>query len=80
MQLQRRLPMHEAGAAGNRSGIVDLSFAMALFIVNDALVKLVSESLPGLQLIFIRGTFACMLMLALCAATGAFKPDGALGH
>ena len=72
--------MHEAGAAGNRSGIVDLSFAMALFIVNDALVKLVSESLPGLQLIFIRGTFACMLMLALCAATGAFKPDGALGH
>lgn len=72
--------MHEAGPAGNRSGIIDLSFAMALFIVNDALVKLVSESLPGLQLIFIRGLFACLLMLALCAATRAFKPDSTHGQ
>ncbi len=63
----------------NRAGIIDLSFAMALFIANDALVKLVSESLPGLQLIFIRGLFACLLMLAVCAATGAFKPDAIHG-
>lgn len=68
-----------ATAAGNRAGIIDLSMAMALFIVNDALVKLVSESLPGLQLIFIRGLFACLLMLALCAASGAFKSDALQG-
>ena len=53
---------------------------MGLFIVNDALVKLVSESLPGLQLIFIRGVFACLFMLAVCAATGAFKPDAIHGR
>ena len=69
-----------AAAAGNRAGIIDLSFAMALFIANDALVKLVSESLPGLQLIFIRGLFASLLMLALGAATGAFKPDAIHGQ
>ena len=69
-----------SSAAGNRGGIIDLSFAMALFITNDALVKVVSESMPGLQLIFIRGLFACLLMLALCTATGAFKPDALYGQ
>ena len=53
---------------------------MGLFIANDALVKLVSESLPGLQLIFIRGVFACLLMLAVCAATGAFTADAIHGR
>ena len=65
----------------NRRGIIDMSGAMALFIANDALVKLVSASLPSLQLIFIRGVFASILMLLVCQAMGAFKratPQGAL--
>jgi drug/metabolite transporter (DMT)-like permease len=65
----------------NRRGIIDMSGAMALFIANDALVKLVSASLPSLQLIFLRGVSASILMLGVCQAMGAFKratPGGAL--
>jgi drug/metabolite transporter (DMT)-like permease len=68
-------------SADNRRGIADMSAAMALFIANDALVKLVSASLPSLQLIFIRGAFASVLMLCVCHAMGALKrdaPNGAL--
>lgn len=59
--------------AQNRRGIIDMSGAMALFIANDALVKLVSASLPSLQLIFLRGVAACVLMLAVCQVMGVFK-------
>ena len=41
--------------------------AMALFLVNDTLVKLASASLPTGQLIFIRGAFACVWLLGMCA-------------
>ena len=66
-------------AATNRRGIVAMSIGMAFFIGNDALAKLASESLPGNQVIFIRGLFASLLMLAVCAAMGAFKRDTATG-
>ena len=61
----------------NRRGIIGMSIAMGLFITNDALVKLVSASLPGPQLICIRGLFASALMLVVCQSLGAFKrnPD-----
>jgi drug/metabolite transporter (DMT)-like permease len=59
--------------ADNRRGIIDMSIGMALFIGNDALAKLVSESLPGPQLIFIRGLFACLLMVVVCRALGVFQ-------
>ncbi|MBK8070780.1 MAG: DMT family transporter [Ramlibacter sp.] len=67
-------------AAANRRGIIAMSVAMAFFIVNDTLVKFVSQSLPAAQLIFLRGLFATLLMLGICAATGALRrgPDGAL--
>ena len=45
-------------AAANRRGIIAMTGAMASFVVNDALVKYVSQSLGGAQLIFIRGMFA----------------------
>ncbi len=66
-------------SADNRRGIIDMSVAMALFIANDALVKLVSASLPSLQLIFIRGAFASVLMLLVCHATGALRRDTQTG-
>jgi drug/metabolite transporter (DMT)-like permease len=56
--------------ATNRRGILAMSAAMASFVVNDAIVKFVSESLPGPQLIFIRGVFASLLVLAICQASG----------
>jgi drug/metabolite transporter (DMT)-like permease len=45
--------------------------AMACFIVNDALVKVASASMPAAQLIFVRGLMATLLVLAVARATGA---------
>lgn len=49
-------------------------FAMASFVTNDALVKYVSESLPAAQLIFIRGLFSIVLLLAVSQAMGLLRP------
>ncbi len=46
---------------------------MGCFIVNDTLVKVVSETLPSAQLIFLRGLFATVLLLAVAGATGAWR-------
>ena len=61
--------------ADNRRGIVSLSIGMSFFIGNDALAKLASETLPGPQAIFIRGVFASILMVVVCAAMGAFRRE-----
>ncbi len=61
---------HSAQSAANRRGIVAMMGAMASFVVNDALVKYVSQSLPGAQLIFIRGLFATVLLVAIAHAMG----------
>lgn len=44
--------------------------AMACFVINDALVKYVSQSLPAGQLIFLRGLMASSLVLLVGKATG----------
>ena len=63
----------------NRRGIIAMSLGMASFVVNDSLVKHVSESLPSGQLIFVRGLFACLLLLAVSAVLGAWRaPEGGL--
>ena len=56
----------------NRRGIVAMSLAMTGFVSNDALVKHASESLPSMQLIFIRGLFATALLLVMAKALGAW--------
>lgn len=45
--------------------------AMACFVINDAMVKYVSQSLPAAQLIFLRGLMASALVLVLAHALGA---------
>ena len=60
-------------AAANRRGIIAMTGAMASFVVNDALVKYVSQSLPGAQLIFIRGAFATFLLLGIAHWMGLLK-------
>lgn len=57
--------------AANRRGILCMSAAMACFVTNDALVKYVSQSLPSAQLIFLRGVFASVLVLAAARLLGA---------
>ena len=59
--------------ADNRRGILAMSLAMALFIANDALVKQVSATLPGPQLIFIRGLMATGLIAIMAQAMGHLK-------
>jgi drug/metabolite transporter (DMT)-like permease len=48
-----------------------MAAGMASFVSNDALVKFVSQSLPAAQLIFLRGVFATLLLLAISHALGA---------
>ena len=62
-----------AALAANRRGIIAMSVAMASFIVNDTLIKYVSEGLPGTQSIFVRGLFATVMVLAVSQALGALK-------
>lgn len=57
-------------AQTNRRGIRLMVLAMASFVVNDALVKFVSQSLPAGQLIFLRGLVATVLVLAFMRFTG----------
>jgi drug/metabolite transporter (DMT)-like permease len=45
--------------------------AMGCFVVNDALVKYASQTMPAAQLIFLRGIMASLLVLALVRATGS---------
>jgi drug/metabolite transporter (DMT)-like permease len=44
--------------------------AMAGFVVNDAIVKHVSEGMPSAQLIFLRGMLASLLVLGMACALG----------
>lgn len=57
-----------------------MSAAMFFFILNDALVKHVSQSLPAGQLIFIRGLIAVVLVLAVARALGAPVRWAQIGH
>ncbi|MGV3571310.1 MAG: DMT family transporter [Ramlibacter sp.] len=63
----------DALRAANRRGILAMCGAMASFVINDSMVKVVSESLPAAQLIFVRGAFATLLLLAVVAALGAAR-------
>jgi len=59
------LPEH----ANLRSGIL-MMLAMASFVSNDTLVKLVGPSLPVGEIVFVRGLFSVSLIAGLCIAQG----------
>ncbi|MBL8381510.1 MAG: DMT family transporter [Burkholderiales bacterium] len=58
-------------AAANRHGILCMSGAMALFIVNDAFIKYVSASLPAAQMIFVRSVLVTLIVFGAARALGA---------
>ncbi|MBV1866151.1 MAG: DMT family transporter [Rhodobacteraceae bacterium] len=64
-------------ASENLIGAAFMSFAMAAFVVNDALMKLAGTEMGVLQAIFARGLFATPLMGLIAYANGAFRnlPD-----
>ncbi|HYF18311.1 MAG TPA: DMT family transporter [Ramlibacter sp.] len=59
--------------AANRRGVLAMSAGMGAFVTNDAMVKMVSETLPAWQLIFLRGVFAIVALLLLLLAIGALR-------
>lgn len=64
----------------NARGIRLMIAAMACFVVNDALVKLASASMPSMQLICVRGAMASLWVLAVAHATGAtLRPHALAG-
>lgn len=72
---QRQLAL----SAANRRGIASMTIAMGFFVSNDAIVKFVSQSLPRAQLIFIRGVFASVFLLAVARHMGFISgPNGHL--
>ncbi len=62
---------HAAHVHANRVAILEMIGGMACFVVSDALMKYASQTMPGVQLIFVRGIMAVMLVLAVAKATGA---------
>lgn len=73
-----RMHSPDALRAANRRGILAMAGGMACFVVNDSLVKYVSESLPAAQLIFLRGVFATALLVAIAHAMGGTRQLGDL--
>jgi len=79
-------PLASAGPRGaaahshNRRGIRLMMLSMACFIVNDTLVKFVSQSLPAGQLIFLRGLMASALVLLAMRVTGVPLAPRQLGR
>ncbi|QCK86776.1 DMT family transporter [Phreatobacter aquaticus] len=59
-----------ATAADNRRGIIAMVTAMACFMTNDTLVKIVAEDLPSGEIIAIRNGFAIVLVIGWMAASG----------
>ncbi len=56
--------------AANRRGILGMVAAMACFVANDTVVKLLGASMPATQLIFLRGILATLIVLAVAHAAG----------
>ena len=55
----------------NIRGIIAMLAAMAVFVVNDTLMKLAAAHMPTGEAIFLRGVFTTALGAALIVASGA---------
>jgi drug/metabolite transporter (DMT)-like permease len=64
----------------NSRGILAISAAVLVFIVNDALVKLATETMPTLQAIGLRGIFATLWCALAIVASGDWRRLRGLGH
>jgi drug/metabolite transporter (DMT)-like permease len=55
--------------AANRRGIIFMSLAMSVFIVNDTLIKIASETMPASQVVGIRGMLAALWIAPVLLAS-----------
>ncbi len=65
---------HHLKQSPNEYGIVMMSLSMAVFIVNDTLMKWVCQDLPAFQGLFIRGVASTGMILSLAWHLGVLKP------
>lgn len=65
---------------GNGRAIAAMLVANAAFIINDSLVKLVSDALPLGQIIFLRGLMTAVIIAIICHFTGVFRSWRGLIH
>lgn len=59
--------------AANRRGIILMSAATSVFIVNDMLIKIAAETMPASQAIGIRGMMAAAWILVVALATAPLR-------
>jgi drug/metabolite transporter (DMT)-like permease len=64
----------------NRRGILAMSASVVVFIFNDALIKLASETMPPLQAIGLRGCFATLWCVLALLARGELRHVPHLGE
>jgi drug/metabolite transporter (DMT)-like permease len=64
----------------NPRGIAAMSAAMAVFVVNDALMKYTTETLPVAQSIFVRGVLVTVLVLVAAGIQGKLRYWKSLFH
>lgn len=57
----------------NRRGAVAMMAAMMLFIFNDALIKVASQTLPAAEIIGLRGGFATLWILLVLGGSGQLR-------
>jgi len=62
----------------NLRGILAVLTASTAFVINDAVVKLVSQELPSGELIIVRGVLATGMLVVGVVAMGATRPLGVL--
>jgi drug/metabolite transporter (DMT)-like permease len=62
-------------ASNNLRGAALMSAAMASFTLNDACMKALSDELPLMQALFLRGVFTCAVLYVLARAMGGFRLD-----
>ncbi|MBB5754730.1 DMT family transporter [Prosthecomicrobium pneumaticum] len=65
-------------SSDNLRGIAMMMLCNLLFLVNDALIKLVSATLPTGQIIVMRGSIALVVIAGVVVATGAHRQIGLL--
>lgn len=67
------LPDASQARADNLRSAFFMTVSMAAFVVNDSIMKLLSEGLPLFQAVLIRGFFATVLVSVLAIWLGAFR-------
>jgi drug/metabolite transporter (DMT)-like permease len=64
----------------NLRGIIGITAANLLFLINDTLIKLASDELSLGQILFLRGLFATALLIPIAYAAGVMKHLRLLWH